>query len=123
MNVRPALSVLTTGRLCKTVNFNTINPPGLFAGPGRHSPLHLSQAGVKYSNLGSCATTLFNTPWTFTDNHLVAIFRTLGARLPRSCTLSSPTPDRHRMLIGLGFSASTTVWMVITIKPLSVVRL
>lgn len=76
----------------------------------------------KILNLGFRTTTLLNTSRSFTNNHFVTVLGTLGTRFPRTGTLSAPTPDRHGIFIGLGFSTSTTVWMVVTIRVLSVVH-
>lgn len=39
--------------------------------------------------------------WPLAYDHFVAVLWSLGTRLPRPCSLRSPAPNRHRMLVGL----------------------
>ena len=61
------------------------------------------------------ARPLFLSPRPLTDDHLVAVLRSLGSRPPRPGTLGTPTPNRDGVLVGLGFTSSTTMRMVATV--------
>ena len=57
-------------------------------------------------------SSLLFTSRPLVNNHLVAILRTLGARLPRSFALCIPSPNRTRVFVTLRFTTSTTVRVI-----------
>lgn len=59
---------------------------------------------------------LLLAPGTLLEHHFVAAFWSLGSRFACPLAFGWPAPYRHRMLIGLGFTASTTVRMVTTTR-------
>lgn len=62
--------------------------------------------------MGILTSSLLFTSRPLMNNHLVAVFRTLGTRLPCSFTFCIPSPNRTRVLVTLRFTASTTVRVI-----------
>ena len=62
--------------------------------------------------MGILISSLLFTSRPLVNNHLIAVLRTLGARLPRPFTLCIPSPNRTRVLITLRFTTSATVRVI-----------
>lgn len=62
---------------------------------------------------------LLFAPWSLSNNHFIAILRTLWTRTPCPLALGQPTPDRARMFVPFGFTTSTSVRMVASARSVN----